>query len=166
MASRRFARASHSSPVGWPPLCVANRIFRSTTPSVCAVIGSRFDRVSPGWIGAAHGAPPSRWASRLLSPRSAHSADGGGKRMHRRRPLIVALLALLAFPGLALAAGRATSVVQITHDQDRDAETSIAINPRDMQNVIAGWSSSGDLNCGYGASFDGGRTWPVVGVVR
>jgi len=85
--------------------------------------------------------------------------------MHRRRPLIVALLALLAFPGLALAAGRATSVVQITHDQDRDAETSIAVNPLDTQNVIAGWISSGDLTCGYGASFDGGRTWPVVGVV-
>jgi len=85
--------------------------------------------------------------------------------MFRRRTLIVALLVLLAFPGLALAAGRATSVVQITHDQDRDAETSIAINPRDMQNVIAGWISSGDLSCGYGASFDGGRTWPVVGVV-
>src|SRR2546428_2140159 len=34
MASRRFARASHSSPVGWPPLCVANRIFRSIAPNL------------------------------------------------------------------------------------------------------------------------------------
>src|SRR5258706_15061154 len=29
MSSRRFARASHSAPVGCPPLCVEKRIFRS-----------------------------------------------------------------------------------------------------------------------------------------
>src|SRR5713101_5465462 len=32
MFSRRFARPSHSAPVGCPPLCVANRILRCIAP--------------------------------------------------------------------------------------------------------------------------------------
>ena len=64
-----------------------------------------------------------------------------------------------------LVAGAApVSVVQVTHDGDRDAETSIAINPKNSQNLVAGWISSGDRTCAFGVSFNGGVTWSV-GVV-
>jgi hypothetical protein len=56
-------------------------------------------------------------------------------------------------------------VVRVTFDNDRDAETSIAANPKNSRNLLAGWISSGDLTCGYGVSHNGGRTWPVVGVI-
>jgi hypothetical protein len=85
--------------------------------------------------------------------------------MNQRRAVSLVLFALLALSSLALVAARATTVVQVTHDQDRDAETSIAINPTNPNNLIAGWISSGDFTCGYGASFDGGLTWPVIGVI-
>ena len=85
--------------------------------------------------------------------------------MQRRSTVLAAILAILALPALALSPTKATTVVQVTHDADRDAETSIAINPTNPKNVIAGWISSADRTCGYGASFDGGLTWPIVGVI-
>jgi hypothetical protein len=65
----------------------------------------------------------------------------------------------------AVVAGAATvAVVQVTRDGDRDAETSIAVNPKNPLNIVAGWISSGDRTCGFGVSFDGGVSWSV-GVV-
>lgn len=85
------------------------------------------------------------------------------------RPRFIGLLfgglACAALAPLLLRAAPQTQVVQVTFDNDRDAETSIAINPKDPRNVVAGWISRADLSCGYGVSFDGGLTWPVVGVV-
>jgi hypothetical protein len=78
--------------------------------------------------------------------------------------LLGVLLAALLTPWLAQAA-RPVEVVRITFDNDRDAETSIAVNPKNSRSLLAGWISSGDLTCGYGVSSDGGRTWPVVGVI-
>jgi hypothetical protein len=78
--------------------------------------------------------------------------------------LLAILLVALLTPSLAQAASP-VKVVRVTFDNDRDAETSIAVNPKNSRNLLAGWISSGDLTCGYGVSFDGGRTWPVVGVI-
>ncbi len=78
--------------------------------------------------------------------------------------LLAALLVALLTPWLAQAAPP-IKVVRITFDDDRDAETSIAANPTKSNNLLAGWISSGDMTCGYGVSFNGGRTWPVVGVI-
>lgn len=79
----------------------------------------------------------------------------------------ISLVSLFTLALLPAVVGEASvvQVVQVTHDNDRDAETSIAINPTNPQNLLAGWISSGDRTCGYGVSFDGGQTWPVVGVV-
>ncbi len=84
-----------------------------------------------------------------------------------KRAVRISLLSILSLALLPVVAGQASGaqVVQVTHDGDRDAETSIAINPTNPQNLLAGWISSGDHTCGYGVSFDGGQTWPVVGVV-
>ncbi|GAC1439026.1 MAG: sialidase family protein [Thermoanaerobaculia bacterium] len=71
--------------------------------------------------------------------------------------LLIALLPLSVYGGQA-------SVTQVTFNADLDAETSIAINPTNTQNVVAGWISRGDATCGYGVSFDGGANWRV-GVV-
>jgi hypothetical protein len=76
--------------------------------------------------------------------------------------LIFIAVSLLVFP---LYAAKPAAVAQVTFDSDEDAETSIAINPTDAQNVVAGWISRGDSSCGFGVSFDGGTTWPVIGVV-
>jgi hypothetical protein len=78
--------------------------------------------------------------------------------------LLAVLLAALLTPWLAQAAPP-VKVVRVTFDNDRDAETSIAVNPTNSRNLVAGWISSGDLTCGYGVSHNGGRTWPVVGVI-
>jgi hypothetical protein len=85
----------------------------------------------------------------------------------KRRTLRMSLLSVLVIALMPPLIGHASGaqVVQITFDSDRDAETSIAINPTNALNVVAGWISSGDRTCGYGVSFDGGTTWPVVGVV-
>ncbi len=88
-------------------------------------------------------------------------------KMPRRWAVLVPLLALavgVLLPPLAAGAASA-QVVRVTNDDDRDAETSIAVNPRNPLNIVAGWISSGDRSCGYGVSFDGGQSWPVVGVV-
>src|SRR6266542_1908313 len=87
-------------------------------------------------------------------------------KMPRRWAVLVPLLALavgVLLPALAAGASSA-QVVRVTNDDDRDAETSIAVNPRNPLNVVAGWISSGDRTCGYGVSSDGGATWgaPVV----
>ncbi len=84
------------------------------------------------------------------------------KRTIRLSLLLILTLALLP-PLVARATG--AQVVQVTSDADRDAETSIAINPTNPNNVLAGWISSGDRTCGFGVSFDGGQHWPVIGVV-
>jgi hypothetical protein len=86
----------------------------------------------------------------------------------RRHGLILLCLAWAAVSIPTRAAKGATSapeVVRVTFDSDQDAETSIAVNPTDPRNLVAGWISRADLSCGYGVSFDGGLTWPVVGVV-
>jgi hypothetical protein len=87
--------------------------------------------------------------------------------VRKRWALLIPLLTLAVSVLLpALVAGASSAqVVRVTNDNDRDAETSIAVNPRNPLNVVAGWISSGDRTCGYGVSFDGGATWPVVGVV-
>ena len=92
------------------------------------------------------------------------SAKLGGQLKRRVRfgaTLVGALAVIGLFPAVVQAA---STVVQITHDGDRDAETSIAINPTDASNMVAGWISSGDRTCGFGVSEDGGATW-TVGVV-
>jgi hypothetical protein len=85
-------------------------------------------------------------------------------RMFLQLSLLVTLAAVL----IVGAAGAATlGVAQVTSDTNRDAETSIAINPTDPSNVLAAWITlepTGNT-CGYGVSFDGGVTWPTIGVV-
>src|SRR6266545_2704599 len=117
------------------------------------------------------------WLSELLTrPRRARGGPGGDmndmkkKRradVRKRWAVLIPLLTLAVSVLLpALVAGASSAqVVRVTNDNDRDAETSIAVNPRNPLNVVAGWISSGDRTCGYGVSFDGGATWPVVGVV-
>ena len=76
------------------------------------------------------------------------------------------LLAVVLMP--ALVAGAAIlQVVQVTGDTNRDAETSIAINPTNPQNIVAGWITSEPTGgtCGFAASFDGGQNWTTPGVV-
>src|SRR3954463_12444326 len=75
--------------------------------------------------------------------------------------LVGAFAAIVLFPAVVQGA---STVFQVTHDTDRDAETSIAINPLDATNMVAGWISSGDRTCGFGVSDDGGAHWSV-GVV-
>src|SRR5919201_1907106 len=87
----------------------------------------------------------------------------GRKRWVVLVPLLALAVSVLLPPLVAAAAS--AQVVRVTFDNDRDAETSIAVNPTNPLNVVAGWISSGDHTCGYGVSFDGGATWPVVGVV-
>lgn len=70
--------------------------------------------------------------------------------------LLGAFAAIVLFPAVVQGA---STVFQVTHDSDRDAETSIAINPTDASNMVAGWISSGDRTCGFGVSDDGGATW-------
>src|SRR5919201_6743159 len=78
---------------------------------------------------------------------------------------IVALGAVLgALIPTVVAQAASSTVVQVTHDADRDAETSIAVNPKNANNLVAGWISPGDQTCGFGVSFDGGLSWKV-GVV-
>ena len=80
------------------------------------------------------------------------------RRVRRSVMLIGAFAAILLFPAVVRGA---STVYQITHDSDRDAETSIAINPTNAQNMVAGWISSGDHTCGFGVSDDGGVTWSI-----
>jgi len=72
-------------------------------------------------------------------------------------------LAVALLP-LAVYAGQTATVAEVTFDSDQDAETSIAINPKNAKNVVAGWISRGNSSCGFGVSFDGGASW-AVGVV-
>jgi hypothetical protein len=85
------------------------------------------------------------------------------------KPLRLWLLALVVASALPLTAAAANGiqVVQVTSDNNRDAETSVAINPTNPDNVVAGWITGepSGSTCGYGVSFDGGKTWPVIGVV-
>jgi hypothetical protein len=74
-------------------------------------------------------------------------------------PLLVLLVAVITVPA---AQGETATVVQVTDDDDPDAETSIAVNPKNSQNLVAGWITRGaDPTCGVGVSFDGGLTWSV-----
>ncbi len=84
--------------------------------------------------------------------------------------LAFALSGVLLASLLVGAAASPAKTIQITHDGDQDAETSIAMNPRDLRNLVAGWISRGDSTCASGTSFDGGRTWakiaPVPGIQK
>jgi hypothetical protein len=80
----------------------------------------------------------------------------------------VLLLSLVAALVVVAATGAATlTVAKVTNDGNRDAETSIAVNPLNQDNVLAAWITREPTGntCGYGVSFDGGVTWPTVGVV-
>ena len=80
----------------------------------------------------------------------------------------IAALVLIAVLMPALVARASTlQLVQVTTDTNRDAETSIAINPKNPLNVVAGWITSEPTGgtCGFAASFDGGQTWTTPGVV-
>lgn len=79
-------------------------------------------------------------------------------------PFLVVLSLAVALPGRPPVLS-AAKVIQVTDDNDRDAETTVAINPRDPTNVVAGWISNGDRTCGYGVSFNGGQTWARIGVI-
>ncbi len=83
------------------------------------------------------------------------------RRLRRGAALVGALFALVLFPTVVQGA---STVFRVTNDSDRDAETSIAINPTNSSNIVAGWISSGDRTCGFGVSDDGGAHWSV-GVV-
>jgi hypothetical protein len=82
----------------------------------------------------------------------------GQMKGHVRRgaTLVGAFAAIVLFPAVVQGA---STVFQVTNDTDRDAETSIAINPTDASNMVAGWISSGDRTCGFGVSDDGGAHW-------
>jgi hypothetical protein len=86
-----------------------------------------------------------------------------------RKALRLVLVAAVVAACVPVLAGDAAilGVAQVTSDTNRDAETSIAINPTNPSNVVAAWITSEPTGgtCGYGVSFDGGATWPVVGVV-
>lgn len=78
---------------------------------------------------------------------------------------ILAVLTVILFTPLFAQAARPVDVIQVTFDNDLDGETSIAVNPVNPRNLLAGWISLGDQTCGFAVSFDGGLSWPVVGVV-
>jgi hypothetical protein len=70
-----------------------------------------------------------------------------------RRLLELSLLALLGAALLAGIGGATTlSVAQVTSDTNRDAETSIAINPLNQDNFVAAWITREPTG------------WPTVGV--
>jgi hypothetical protein len=71
------------------------------------------------------------------------------------------VLALVTAALLPAVVHGAATVYRVTNDNDRDAETSVAINPTNASNLLAGWISSGDRTCGYGVSDDGGVHWSV-----
>ena len=97
------------------------------------------------------------------------SRNSGARRfdMIARLPIAFAgiLLVIGLLPGL-VNAGPIT-VIQVTHNDVVDAEPSIAINPLNSKNVVAGWISgtTESYSCTYGASFDGGRSWKSIGPV-
>jgi hypothetical protein len=82
-----------------------------------------------------------------------------------RRVLLLSVVA--AFVVVAAAGATTLTVAQVTNDANRDAETSIAINPLSPNNVVAAWITREPTGntCGYGVSFDGGITWPTIGIV-
>ncbi len=82
-------------------------------------------------------------------------------RLRRIAIFVGALAAIVLFPTVVQGA---STVFRVTNDSDRDAETSVAINPLNANNFVAGWISSGDRTCGFGVSEDGGAHW-TVGVV-
>src|SRR5438132_10237858 len=83
------------------------------------------------------------------------------RRLRRSATLVGALAAIVLFPAVVQGA---STIFQVTNDADRDAETSIAINPTNADNIVAGWISSGDHTCGFGVSDNGGASW-TVGVI-
>ncbi len=78
-----------------------------------------------------------------------------------RGALILLLMVLLVAPPPVWAAGpRVGQVVNVSNDQLTDNEVTLAVNPLNPNNLIAGWNDW-DLNngVGYTYSFDGGKTW-------
>ena len=99
-----------------------------------------------------------------------------------RRPLLLAAAVSLVLPA-ALAAPHATASAagpRLVHDQeagrqtavingkavqpDTTTEPSIAVNPANPKNAVAGYQmgrvdGGGDASNGYATTFDGGRTW-------
>ena len=80
------------------------------------------------------------------------------RRTRRIFALAASIIAAVLLPAVVQGA---STVYQVTNDSDRDAETSVAINPTDTSNLVAGWISSGDRTCGFGVSNDGGAHWSV-----
>jgi hypothetical protein len=88
--------------------------------------------------------------------------------MGRRGLFAIVSVATIVSLLTPLQAGADVTIVQLTDDADLDAETSIAVNPTKPQNLVAGWidgRGESDQTCGYGVSFDGGLTWPIIDVV-
>ncbi len=84
--------------------------------------------------------------------------------------VLLGIVAVLIASPMASAVSVRSKVVQVTFDHNRDAETTIAINPVNPQNVVAGWiqSAADGSTCAVGASFNGGRTWtyaPLPGII-
>ena len=100
-----------------------------------------------------------------IEPRfGTHGSSGGNGTAVVGIGRLVLFAVVVATLSIAPLATAATSIqlIQVTHDNDRDAETSIAINPTNARDVVAGWISSGDRTCAYGVSFNGGRTWSTI----
>jgi len=81
--------------------------------------------------------------------------------------LTTAIALVIAAP---LATAASINVVQVTHNDLPEAEPSIAINPQNPGNVVAGWISGILGNpaghaCNFGVSFDSGKSWEKIGPV-
>ncbi|MGE5156078.1 MAG: hypothetical protein ACM3JP_01105, partial [Betaproteobacteria bacterium] len=79
----------------------------------------------------------------------------------RPRPLAVfSAIALLVVAVQPVAATTIGSVVSASNDTFTSNEITIAHNPTDPLNVIAGWNDwNRNEGCGVSRSLDGGQTW-------
>lgn len=76
------------------------------------------------------------------------------------RGLWLAMLAVALLPAAALAGPRLGPIVNLSNDRLTDNEVTLAVNPANPSNLIAGWNEWEEHNgVGYSYSFDGGRTW-------
>src|SRR5919199_1409901 len=87
------------------------------------------------------------------------ASHDGEERMRKRLGLLLACACFFAVPVGAHAA-TVTSLANVTADDHRDNEVDIAVNPKNPNNLIAGWNDYGPGgSCGVGYSTNGGKTW-------